>query len=178
VVETLQIDDVALERPLKAGFACTADLAEALALATGLDHRDCYRVVARAVSNTISSGKGPGAIDPAALDGASRAVLGQPLRVDAKVVADALDPLACIATRTVEGGAAQAPMSALLQRAGASAVELGAWAEERRGALRRAEDALRAAAEAQAARGGLPSEGQRPPGSLSLGSDAGPRERG
>jgi argininosuccinate lyase len=146
VVERLELDVAALARPLQEGFAMAADLAEALMLQTGLDHRACYRVVGRAVAAAIEHGEGPAALDAQAVDHAAREVLGHPLQVDDALVADALDPDAAIATRTVMGGAAGAPMAAMIEADRAHAEELARSVAQRRAALEAAEQGLRARA--------------------------------
>jgi argininosuccinate lyase len=164
VVERLEVDEAALARPLREGFAMAADLAECLMLETGLDHRACYRVVGRAVAEAIERGEGPAALDPAAIDRAAREVLGGPLEVPAALVADALDLAAAIASRTVTGGAAEAPMEAMLRDGEQRARALAASVAERRDALRVAEQALRERARERIA---LLGGGQHPLGSLS-----------
>jgi argininosuccinate lyase len=143
VVEQLELDAEALARPLRDGFAMAADLAEALMLETGLDHRSCYRVVGRAVAAAIERDEGPAALTAEALDSAARAVLDCPLAVPDALVADALDVHAAIASRTVTGGAAEAPMAAMVDAHAARARALAAGVAERRAALRAAEDRLR-----------------------------------
>ncbi len=143
VVEGLEFDTEALEQPLREGFAMAADLAEQLMLETGLDHRSCYRVVGRAVALAIERGEGPEALDPAALDQAAREVLDLPLEAPAALVADALDVHAAIASRTVTGGAAQAPMNAMLRDGADRAQALAGSAKQRRDALDAAEARLR-----------------------------------
>ena len=164
VVEGLELDAAALARPLHEGFAMAADLAEAVMLDTGLDHRACYRVVGRAVAAAIESGDGPAALDTQAIDRAAREVLDRPLVVEAAVIAGALDPHAAIATRTVTGGAAEAPMTAMLDDGRERTRALTASVAERRAALIAAEAALRERARARAA---PRDRGQRPAGSLS-----------
>lgn len=162
VVERLELDAAALARPLREGFAMAADLAEAVMLQTHLDHRACYRVVGRAVADAIERGAGPAALDADALDRAAREVLGQPLAVEPSLVADALDPQAAIATRTVTGGAAAAPMAAMIDADREHAKRLARSVAQRRSALAAAEQALRDRARARV--GG---EGQRSTRSLS-----------
>ena len=76
------------------------DVAEAISLETGLDYRTAYRVVGRAAG-----------LDSDALEAAAEEIVGRPLGVD---VSYALDPVAALATRTIPGGAAPAPMDAML----------------------------------------------------------------
>lgn len=146
VVEQLAFDVVALARPLHEGFAMAADLAEAVMLQTGLDHRACYRVVGRAVVLAMQRGGGPSALDAQALDEAARELLGQPLGLAPELIADALDPSAAIATRTVTGGAAEAPMAAMVREGREHAAALARSVAQRRAALAAAEQALRARA--------------------------------
>lgn len=156
VVERIEFDVAALARPLNEGFALAADLAEAVMLQTGLDHRACYRVVGRAVAVAIERGAGPAALDARALDEAARAVLGRPLEVAPQLIADALDADAAIATRTVTGGAAEAPMAAMVQESREQAAALARSVVERRAALAAAEQSLRARARQRAGDGGQP----------------------
>jgi argininosuccinate lyase len=164
VVERLELDVEALARPLRDGFAMAADLTEALMLETGLDHRACYRVVGRAVAAALDRGEGPAGLDPDALDAAAREVLGRPLSVSQELVADALDATEAIASRTVQGGAAEAPMSAMLRADGERAVALAASVGERRAAAQAAEERLHDRARARIE---LLGGGQHPGGSLS-----------
>jgi argininosuccinate lyase len=160
VVERLALDADALAAPLRDGFAMAADLAEAVMLHTGVDHRGCYRVVARAIAEAIDRGDGPRALDPSALDRAAQEILGRPLDVPMSLVAQALDVHAAIASRTVTGGAAPEPMAAMLEESRARAVALAGSVAERRAAIAAAEDELRGRAQARAG-------GQRAAGSLS-----------
>jgi len=116
--ESVEIDRAAAERALRTGFAQATDLAEELSRSHGVPYRSAYRVVGRAVAAAIDAGRGPEALDAAALDAAARVVLGQPLAVDPALVARALDPAAALATRTVTGGAAHPPMQAMLTACG------------------------------------------------------------
>ena len=174
VVERLELDVAALARPLEEGFAAAADLAEAVMLETGLDHRACYRVVGRAVAVALEHGTGPGALDARALDAAAQEVLGRSLEVPQELVAEALDPRAAIATRTVTGGAAAAPMAAMLDADSGRAAGLAASVAQRRAALAAAEDDLLRRARERVAPG---DDGQRPAGSLSPAAHHGTAER-
>jgi argininosuccinate lyase len=134
VAEGLTFDAERAERSLRGSSAMAADVAEAISLATGLDYRSAYRVVGRAVA--------AGPLDPAGLDAAAREVLGRSLDLDPAVLADALDPAAAIATRTVPGGAAPEPMDAMLADCRAAVAAAGGWIDAERAALERAEHEL------------------------------------
>jgi argininosuccinate lyase len=141
VAESLEVDAGRAERALRGSLAAAADAAEAISLATGLDYRSAYRVVGRAAAS--------GALDPGALDAAARELLGRPVGAD---VAHALDPVAAIATRTIPGGAAPAPMNAMLAECRAAVAAARGWIDERRAALERSEAALLALASGESPR--------------------------
>jgi argininosuccinate lyase len=128
VAESLTIDAARAERALRESRAAAADVAEAISLETGLDYRSAYRVVGRAA-----------ALDTAALDATARELLGHELGAD---VSHALDPAAAIATRTVPGGAAPAPMDAMLAECRDAVAAACAWVDAERAAIERAEHAL------------------------------------
>jgi argininosuccinate lyase len=132
VAESLEIDRDAAARAVRHSFALATDVADVISLTTGLDYRSAYRVVGRAVAEH-------GGLDARALDAAALELLGRPLEVE---LGDALDPAAAIAARTVQGGAAAAPMDAML---GACREELSAARARlagRRDAIDAAERAL------------------------------------
>ena len=135
---------------MRAGFAQATDLAEELSRAAGLAYRSAYRVVGRAVAGAADAGARPEALDPGALDAAAREVLGRPIAVDAALVAEALDPAAALATRTVPGGAAPEPMDAML---GACRAAIERAARGWRRSARRSQAAEARAARARPRRG-------------------------
>jgi argininosuccinate lyase len=137
VAESVTFDG---DRALRERSAMATDVAEAVSLATGLDYRSAYRVVGRAVA--------AGALDADGLDAASREILGQRLAVDPKAVADALDPVAAIAARTVAGGAAPEPMDSMLADCRDMVARTRAWIEREHGAIEDAEQQLVAGARA------------------------------
>jgi argininosuccinate lyase len=148
--ESVTVDHDAMLRATTEGFTQAADLAEAITRATDLDYRSAYRVVGRAVADAIDAGRGPEGLDVAVLDAAARAVLGRPLQVAPALVADALDPVAALATRVVAGGAAPAPMDAMLAECGAGLAAADRWIDESAERIGTAEDALVALAGSRA----------------------------
>jgi argininosuccinate lyase len=148
--ESVTVDHDAMLRATTEGFTQAADLAEAITRATDLDYRSAYRVVGRAVADAIDAGRGPEGLDVAVLDAAARAVLGRPLQVAPALVADALDPVAALATRVVAGGAAPAPMDAMLAECGEALAAADRWVDESAERIGTAEDALVALAGSRA----------------------------
>ena len=130
VAESVTFDRAAAARAVGERFAVAADVADVLCLHAGLDYRSAYNVVGRATAKR-------GAIDADSLDAAAHELLGRSLELDAQVLADALDPAAAIASRTVHGGAAPEPMDAMLR----SCEEALSGARERLGARRAAIEA-------------------------------------
>jgi len=134
VAESVTVDAERAARAVRESFAMATDVAEAISGATGLDYRSAYDVVSRAVSL--------GAVNAAALDAAAYEVLGRPLALDPALVANALDPEAALATRVVPGGAAPAPMEAMLDECRAAVADARPWIDGARAAIERAESEL------------------------------------
>jgi argininosuccinate lyase len=86
--------------------------------------------------------RGAKRLDAAALDAAARELLGRELGLDGALVAAAQDPEACLATRTTIGGAAAAPMDAMLADSRAALEDARVWCEAARAAAADAERAL------------------------------------
>lgn len=127
VAETLEIDAEAAERTLRTGFTQATDLADVITRETDLDYRSAYRIVGNAVAYITDRGGGPERLTAAQLDACARVVVGHPLNLDPDVVRAALDPIAAIATRTVDGGAAPQPIARMLAEDRAALHEAAAW---------------------------------------------------
>ena len=140
--ESVTVEAERAERRVRDGFALATDVAEAISLGTGLDYRSAHRVVGRAVARAREAGAGPGALDATALDAAARELLGRPLGVDPALLAEALEPEAALAARTVPGGAAPERMDAMLAECRAAVAEAERWSEAARAAAAQAEDEL------------------------------------
>ncbi len=130
VSESLEADEEAMARAASEGFAQATDLAEVLCQVSGLDYRSAYRIVGSAVAEAITQGRGPEAIDP------------EGLGLPPAEVADALDPRAALASRTIPGGAAPEPMAAMVAGCASAVRELRDWVEQRRRSAAAAEAEL------------------------------------
>jgi argininosuccinate lyase len=135
VAESLTVDAERCERALRESSAAATDAAEAISLATGLDYRTAYRILARARD-----------LEPAGIEAAAREILGRPLDLDPAILAAALDPVAALATRTVPGGAAPEPMDAMLAATRAAVDDARRWIDAERAAIEQAERDLLALA--------------------------------
>jgi argininosuccinate lyase len=130
--ESVVIDRAVAERSVKESFALAADVADTLSLEAGLDYRTAYNVVGRAVAG--------GALTPEALEAAAEALLRRPLGVDHARLR--LDPAEVLASRTVTGGAAPAPMDAMLRDCRDTLKAAAERLQARRAAISSAEAAL------------------------------------
>ncbi|MCI0394625.1 MAG: argininosuccinate lyase [Chloroflexi bacterium] len=131
-----------------AAFAGSADLAEIIMLEAGLNYRIAHQVVAHLVREALAQGQTT--VTPEMVAAAAQAVIGRPVELPAERLAEALDPAAIVATRQTPGGAAEAPMRAML--AGVQAILDGysQWVQERIRRLEAAEANLLATAQALA----------------------------
>jgi argininosuccinate lyase len=125
VAESLTVDADRAERALRESDAMATDAAEAISLATGLDYRSAYRAVGR----TLAAG-------------ADLVAVCRSLDLDPAIVTDALDPATAIASRTVPGGAAPAPMDSMLADCRDAVARALAWAQHERDAIEHAEQQL------------------------------------
>jgi argininosuccinate lyase len=139
VVATLTMHQARLLDAFAHGFSQSTDVAEQLMVSCGVDYRTAYRIVGVAVRRLAAEGGTAGDLRPTLLDEIAVEQLGRPLAIDAETLADALDPMAIVATRTAPGGAAPEPMEAMLDEVAADAAVLAAAARERLEAADRAE---------------------------------------
>ncbi len=100
-------------RTLERSFVLATDLADALVLDAGLDHRSAHRVVGRLSRNLHEEQRAATSVTPQDVARAAQAVLGQGLNVDTAALNAALDPRAAVAARRGPGGAGQEPMNAM-----------------------------------------------------------------
>ena len=136
--ESVTADAKRAARRVRDGFALATDVAETITLTTGIDYRSAYRVVGLAVARAWDTGQ----LDVAGLDAAARELLGRPVGLDAALLAEALDPAAALATRTVPGGAAPERMDAMLAECRTAIAQARRTSEAARAAVTQAEDGL------------------------------------
>jgi len=122
-VATATWDEAAGAAAASEGFSTATGVADALAMA-GVPFRTAHEVVATAAEATATGADGTAEATLAALDGAAREVLGEPLDavVDPAVVEAALDPAESVASRDSVGGPAPDAVADLLTAA-ATALE-------------------------------------------------------
>jgi argininosuccinate lyase len=142
VVRGLTVHEARMRDALAAGFSQATDVAEQVMLRTGLDYRSAYRVVGAAVRRLAEDGRSARGMTPALLDEVALEVVGHTLQLQPTDLDAALDPEAIVASRVAPGGAAPAPMAAMLAAVHADAEALAAEADRRLVAFDRAEQAL------------------------------------
>jgi argininosuccinate lyase len=117
--ETLTIDRERTARALRESAAMAADAAEAISVETGVAYRAAYRAVGRVTAAGEPLDAGALGVDPAVLD-----------------------PRVAIATRTATGGAAPAPMEAMLAECRSAIATVRDAAAAKRAAVEEAEREL------------------------------------
>jgi argininosuccinate lyase len=146
VILGLVADPARMHAALGAGFTQAADLAELLMRRFGADYRTAHRVVQRAVRDAVARGCDSSTLDADAVSRAAADVVGHPWRLDDDELRTMLAPRALVESRTALGGAAAAPMRAMIMRIRRCAGELRADVQARRAAIGTAEAAVRARA--------------------------------
>ena len=133
-------------RTLERSFVLATDLAETLVRQAGLEHRAAHRVVGWLSRRLHDEHRDAASLTPADVAQAAQAVLGRGLALDAATLSAALDPRAAIAARCGPGGAAEAPMSAMMSAHRAQLAASASWSDAAEARHRGARRALLAAA--------------------------------
>jgi len=103
-----------LEASARAGFIVAADVADVVAIASGLDYRTAHTVVGRAVRALAERGEGPESLTGAVIREAALEALGHAIDLPDEAVRDALDPVECLRARTQTGSATPQEMALLV----------------------------------------------------------------
>ncbi len=120
------------------GFGSATELADVIVRETGMSFRMAHNVVALVVRDALATGRTSDALRSADVDAAAVTLFGKPLRVSDAAVAQALDPAANIAARTVLGGPATLPAMLVARRAALARDEAAVQAVAQRVAAARA----------------------------------------
>jgi argininosuccinate lyase len=120
------------------GYSQATDLADAIMLSTGLPYETAHRVVGHLVSTAIADEVPAEQFSVTMIDQAAQAVVGHHLILSPDLLAEVLDPHAIVATRTGLGGAAPAPMRAMIAECRDCLSQTQTW---RDGTERRLQDA-------------------------------------
>jgi argininosuccinate lyase len=112
-------------------------------LTCDIDYRSAYQIVGAAVRRLSSGGKRGSDLTVELLDEIAIAQLGTPLGLEQAMLDTILDPVAIVATRAASGGAAAAPMSAMLTDVAGEVAALQLVVSERLRQFDQVEDELR-----------------------------------
>jgi argininosuccinate lyase len=132
VLEGLEIRPARFEQIARESFVTAADVADVLALSGALDYRSAHKVVGRAVRELVEAGEPPSALTPERISAAAEATVGQPVALDASVLADALDPVKCAEARRQAGSSSQAALAEMLDGLAAELATHDAWSDAAR----------------------------------------------
>lgn len=130
VVRTLHVNVSRMTQRAKLGYFQATDLADAIMLETGLPYQQAHQVVGHAVAMAIEQGVPADQISAEMIDDAAQQVLGRALSLSPRMLAEALDPRAIVATRTGLGGAAREPMEEMIAECHAQLREIWTWRQE------------------------------------------------
>ena len=106
VLRTMAVKPKTMLKGAEIGFGTATELADAIVRESGLSFRIAHNIVGALVRETLAAGKVASDITTEDMDRASVQVTGKPLKLDAQVVRDALDPQFNVRIRTVLGGPA------------------------------------------------------------------------
>ena len=113
VADGIRIDPAAATRAAREGFVTAADVADVLAQEAGIDYRSAHKVVGLAVRTLVDAGRAPDALTSDGLADAAAAI-GVRATLPPDVLAQALDPQACLATRRQTGSTAPDQITSLI----------------------------------------------------------------
>ena len=147
VVAGLAVNSELMSRRAREGWAQATDLAEAIVVETGLDYRAAHRVVGRAIRLAKERGLTPATLSPALLDEAASELVGRPLGLERRAIAEAMDPARGVAARRGPGGAAPAAVREMIAECRARLAAGKGWGEDAAARLRNAAAALDASAQ-------------------------------
>jgi argininosuccinate lyase len=115
VVTGLSFDNNRVEGMFDENFSIASDLAETVMREAGLDYRTAHRLVGRLSRDGLAERKKVSEITLEDLDRAAQEVIGKPLGLSSKALAYGLDPYQAVANRNGQGGAAPAPVDAMIE---------------------------------------------------------------
>ncbi|MBI3711212.1 MAG: argininosuccinate lyase [Proteobacteria bacterium] len=115
IIEALIVDRAHMRELAGAYWGQGADLAGMLVRERKLPWRSAHQIVGILVRLTYERGLKPADVTPALLDEAAIEYMDKPLGIGAAKIAEAVDPAACVARRTLYGG--PAPASAVRELA-------------------------------------------------------------
>ena len=111
-VAGLTVNQAVMAQRAGQNYSGATDLTEVIMLTTGLDIGTAHRIVGQAIRAALQAAR---PLDPELLDKAANNVIGRPLNLSQEQIAEALDPLAIVETRTGPGGAAPEAVQKMIE---------------------------------------------------------------
>jgi len=106
ILSTTEFNQERGEELAEANFSTATELADLMVKEKKLPFRVAHQIVGRTVSKAIEEGLKPSDINPEYIDMVAQELTGEKLKLDAKLVKNALDPEKVVRTRKVIGGPA------------------------------------------------------------------------
>jgi argininosuccinate lyase len=148
VMRTLRVNADRMREILDAGYTQATDLAEFIVQTCDVDYRSAYVVVGNAVREASRLGLTGRQLTGRLLDEVATKETGQAWGLTDQDLADVLDPMSVVTTRSATGGAAPAAVEAMIGHCRADTTDLSARVNERRAAVRAATTLLLARVQA------------------------------
>lgn len=114
VVAGMTVHRDRLEASARGAFIVAADVADVVAIDSGLDYRTAHTVVGRAVRALAERGEGPQSLTAGVIRQAAVDALGEEIRLTDEAVEQALDPVACLQARSQVGSALPAEIALMI----------------------------------------------------------------
>lgn len=142
VLDGLEFDAQQAGRALADRSVCASDLAERMTLKAKIDYRTAHAIVGCLVSRLEKKNRALANATPADVAAAAIEITGQPIKIEAKLLAKALDPQAAIAARNGQGGCAPEEVRAMTATLRRDLASHRSWLKSARDHQRRAADRL------------------------------------
>ena len=120
MIATVRVKADVMARAALASWAQASTLVGLLVRESGFSFRTCHQIVAIATRKLMAAGLPPTQLRAEHIDEAAREHLGRSLVVEEQRLAEAIDPLSCVARRRSPGGAAPDQVRQQLEQARAT----------------------------------------------------------
>jgi argininosuccinate lyase len=142
VLDWLTFDSARARIALSDRSVCATDLAERLTLQGGIDFRTAHALVGRLVSRLEEQFRTLAGVTTADIAAVATEMTGLPIEVEAKLLAQAIDPIAGIAARNGLGGCAPEEVRAMVEDLNRNLARHRSWIDMTRDKQRQAINAL------------------------------------
>ncbi len=114
VIGTIEVNKDVLLKRAKGSFATVTELADTLVRTDGLSFRTAHEIVSDVVKQGLDQGLSASEIPLSLVNGAARKLIGRELTLTQAQLAQALDPVAFVAIRSLPGGPSPGEMSRII----------------------------------------------------------------